>query len=45
MMGEADPRLIRHFGELRVRKLSGVIVATNGGGFAREYLARLDASR
>lgn len=45
MMEKQISRLIRHFGELRVRKLAGVIVATNGGGFARDYLARLDASR
>lgn len=45
MMEKQISRLIRHFGELRVRKLAGVIVATNGGGFARDYLARLDAAR
>lgn len=35
-------RLIRHFGELQVHKLTGVLVATNGGGFARDYLQRLN---
>jgi hypothetical protein len=45
MMEKQITRLIRHFGELRVRKLAGVVVATNGGGFARDYLARLDATR
>lgn len=44
MMEKQITRLIRHFGELKVHKLAGVIVATNGGGFAREYLAQLDAS-
>lgn len=42
MMEKQITRLIRHFGELKVNKLVGVIVATNGGGFAREYLSRLD---
>lgn len=44
MMEKQIARLIRHFGELKVHKLAGVIVATNGGGFAREYLAQLDVS-
>ncbi len=35
-------RLIRRDGELRVHKLAGVLVATERGGFAREYLARLN---
>lgn len=35
-------RLIRRDGELRVRKLAGVLIATQSGGFAREYLARLN---
>ncbi len=35
-------RLIRRAGELRVQKLSGVLVATNGGCFARDYLAKLN---
>ncbi|NLE50454.1 MAG: class I SAM-dependent methyltransferase [Chloroflexi bacterium] len=44
VMEKQVARLIRHFGELKVHKLAGVIIATNGGGFAREYLARLDTS-
>ena len=36
-------RLIRHYGELQVRKLAGVIIATNHGGFAADYLQKLDA--
>lgn len=35
-------RLIRRDGELRVRKLAGALVGTNGGGFAGGYLSRLD---
>jgi ubiquinone/menaquinone biosynthesis C-methylase UbiE len=35
-------RLIRRDGELRVRKLAGALVGTNGGGFAEDYFARLD---
>lgn len=46
MMEKQISRLIRHMGELQVNKLAGVLVATNGGGFAQEYLRRLDeASR
>ena len=37
-------RLIRHFGELQVHKLTGVLVATNGGGFARDYLGKLNGA-
>lgn len=45
MLEKQITRLIRHFGELKVSKLAGVIVGTDGGGFARDYLARLDAAR
>lgn len=45
MLEKQITRLIRHFGELKISKLAGVIVATDGGGFARDYLARLDAAR
>ncbi len=34
-------RLINHYGELVVSKLSGVIVASNMGGFCREYVQKL----
>lgn len=44
MMEKQVSRLIRHMGELQVNKLAGVLVATNGGGFAREYLQRLDGA-
>jgi SAM-dependent methyltransferase len=37
-------RLITHFGELVVNKLSGVVVATDSGGFASEYVERLRKS-
>lgn len=45
VMEKQIARLIHHYGELQVQKLAGVIVGTNGGGFAREYLRRLDAQR
>ncbi len=37
-------RLIRRAGELRVHKLSGALVATDGGCFAQDYLAKLDGT-
>ncbi len=42
MMDKQISRLIRHMGELQVNKLSGVLIATNGGGFAHDYLDLLD---
>jgi SAM-dependent methyltransferase len=42
VMGKQITRLIRHFGELQVHKLVGVLVATNGGGFASDYLQLLN---
>lgn len=42
VMEKQIARLIRHYGELEVQKLAGVIVATNGGGFASEYLHGLN---
>jgi SAM-dependent methyltransferase len=45
IMGKQIARLIRHFGELEVQKLAGVLVATNGGGFAADYLRRLGSQR
>jgi len=44
VMEKQITRLIRHFGELQVHKLAGVLVATNGGGFARDYLQQLDGT-
>lgn len=34
-------RRINHFGELKISKLSGVLVATDTGGFVSDYMARL----
>lgn len=44
VMEKQVTRLIRHFGELQVHKLAGTLVATNGGGFAAEYLQMLNGS-
>lgn len=35
-------RLISHFGELIINKLSGVLIASDAGGFAAQYFATLD---
>lgn len=45
VMEKQIARLIRYYGELQVQKLAGVIVATNGGGFASEYLHGLNGGR
>lgn len=45
VMEKQVTRLIRHFGELQVQKLAGVLVATNGGGFAADYFRRLDGEQ
>ncbi|MBI5958208.1 MAG: class I SAM-dependent methyltransferase, partial [Chloroflexi bacterium] len=42
VMEKQITRLIRHFGELQVQKLAGVLIGTNGGGFAEDYLQKLD---
>lgn len=42
VMDDQVRRLISHFGELAVNCLSGVLLATDGGGFSREYFAVLD---
>jgi ubiquinone/menaquinone biosynthesis C-methylase UbiE len=44
VMEKQVTRLIRAFGELEVHKLAGALVATNGGGFAAEYLRLLDTA-
>ena len=44
VMEKQITRLIRRDGELQVQKLAGVVVGTNGGGFARDYLNKLDSS-
>jgi SAM-dependent methyltransferase len=38
-------RLVTHFGDLVFSKLTGVLVATDAGGFAGDYVNRLIASR
>ncbi len=43
VMEKQVTRLIRRDGELQVQKLAGVVLGTNGGAFAREYLTKLDA--
>jgi SAM-dependent methyltransferase len=42
VMANQVDKLINHFGELVVNKLSGVLLATDGGGFAEQYLEQLD---
>jgi SAM-dependent methyltransferase len=42
VMGDQIQRLINHFGELIVNKLSGALIGTDGGAFARDYTERLD---
>ena len=42
VMEKQVTRLIRHFGELQVQKLAGVLVGTNGGGFAEDFLHQVD---
>jgi ubiquinone/menaquinone biosynthesis C-methylase UbiE len=43
VMTEQVQRLINHFGELTVTKLSGVLLATQKGGFIQDYRQRFDA--
>jgi hypothetical protein len=38
IMTDQVQRLINHFGELIVNKLSGVLIATEDGGFAKNYV-------
>lgn len=38
VMGQQIQRLIKHFGELTVYKLSGVFIASDGGGFVKTYM-------
>jgi SAM-dependent methyltransferase len=42
VMRKQVTRLIRAFGELQVQKLAGVLIATNAGGFAADYLELFD---
>lgn len=41
VMSQQVQRLIKHFGELTVYKLSGVLMATDCGGFARSFTEKL----
>ena len=41
VMGDQMQRLINHFGELVVNKLTGVLIATDGGAFVRNYVEKL----
>ncbi len=45
IMADQIRRLINHFGELTVNKLSGVLLATDHGSFARSYFKYLDNNR
>lgn len=42
IMGDQIRRLINHFNELTVNRLSGVLLATNSGGFAGDYFHMLE---
>lgn len=42
IMSDQVRRLVDHFGELTINKLAGVIIATDQGGFATDYLRLLD---
>ncbi|PJF44448.1 MAG: hypothetical protein CUN55_03880 [Phototrophicales bacterium] len=42
IMDDQVRRLINHFSELTINRLSGVLLATNRGGFARDYFHRLE---
>jgi SAM-dependent methyltransferase len=42
VLGEQIQRLINHFGELIVNKLTGVLVGTDGGAFAKDYVRLLN---
>lgn len=42
VMTDQVRRLINHFGELVVNKLSGTLIATNNGGFAADFLNTFD---
>jgi hypothetical protein len=42
IMTDQVRRLVDHFGELTINKLAGVLIATNKGGFAAEYLRLMD---
>lgn len=43
VMSDQIRRLIAHFGELAINCLSGVLLATDSGGFSHQYFELLDA--
>ncbi|MFP4322164.1 MAG: class I SAM-dependent methyltransferase [Anaerolineales bacterium] len=45
IMADQVRRLVEHFGELAVNKLTGVVIATDEGGFAQEYQQYLSRYR
>jgi SAM-dependent methyltransferase len=45
VLGEQIQRLINHFGELIVNKLTGVLVGTDSGAFARDYVNLLNGHK
>lgn len=45
VMREQISRVVNHFGELVVNKVTGVLVASNAGGFIHEFVQRLDGRR
>ncbi|MEP7292185.1 MAG: hypothetical protein ABI835_10390, partial [Chloroflexota bacterium] len=45
VMREQVNRVLDHFGELVVTKVTGVLIASNHGGFIREFVDTLEHSR
>mgnify|MGYP000176761207 CR=1 FL=1 len=45
VMREQISALLIHFGELVISKLSGVLVASNGGGFIQDFVDRQDGAQ
>ncbi|MEO8394822.1 MAG: hypothetical protein ABI700_17640, partial [Chloroflexota bacterium] len=44
VMREQVSRVLSHFGELVVNKVSGVLIASNQGGFIREFVHELNGN-
>jgi SAM-dependent methyltransferase len=44
VMREQVSRVLSHFGELVINKVSGVLIASNQGGFIREFVHELNGS-
>jgi SAM-dependent methyltransferase len=45
VLADQIERIISVYGEIVINKLSGVIIATDGGDFSREYVQKLNATR